>query len=44
MENKVYRDEDVSLEVLGDKVIAILGYGDMAFKKGHKLCACGTVA
>lgn len=27
MENKVYRDEDVSLDVLKDKVIAVLGYG-----------------
>lgn len=27
MENKVYRDEDVNLDVLEDKVIAILGYG-----------------
>lgn len=27
MENKVYRDEDVSLDVLDSKVIAILGYG-----------------
>ena len=26
MENKVYRDEDVSLDVLEDKVIAVLGY------------------
>lgn len=27
MENKVYRDEDVSLDPLKDKVIAVLGYG-----------------
>ena len=27
MENKVYRDEDVSLDVLKDKAIAVLGYG-----------------
>jgi ketol-acid reductoisomerase len=27
MDNKVYRDEDVSLDVLKDKVIAVLGYG-----------------
>ncbi len=27
MENNVYRDEDVSLDVLNDKVIAVLGYG-----------------
>ena len=27
MENNVYRDEEVSLEVLKDKVIAVLGYG-----------------
>lgn len=27
MENKVYRDQDVSLDVLQDKVIAVLGYG-----------------
>jgi ketol-acid reductoisomerase len=27
MENKVYRDENVSLDVLKDKVIAVLGYG-----------------
>ena len=27
MENRVYRDEDVSLDVLKDKVIAVLGYG-----------------
>ncbi len=27
MENNVYRDADVSLEVLKDKVIAVLGYG-----------------
>lgn len=27
MENQVYRDEDVSLDVLKDKVIAVLGYG-----------------
>ena len=27
MENKVYRDKDVSLDVLKDKVIAVLGYG-----------------
>lgn len=27
MENKVYRDEDVSLDVLRDKIIAVLGYG-----------------
>lgn len=27
MENKVYHDEDVSLDVLKDKVIAVLGYG-----------------
>lgn len=27
MENKVYRDEDVSLDSLKDKVIAVLGYG-----------------
>lgn len=27
MENVVYRDEDVSLDVLKDKVIAVLGYG-----------------
>ncbi len=27
MKNNVYRDEDVSLDVLKDKVIAVLGYG-----------------
>ncbi len=27
MDNKVYHDEDVSLDVLKDKVIAVLGYG-----------------
>jgi ketol-acid reductoisomerase len=27
MENQVYRDEDVSLDVLKDKTIAVLGYG-----------------
>jgi ketol-acid reductoisomerase len=27
MKNKVYHDEDVSLDVLKDKVIAVLGYG-----------------
>ncbi|MDX1412879.1 MAG: ketol-acid reductoisomerase [Candidatus Promineifilaceae bacterium] len=27
MDNKVYRDDDVSLDVLKDKVIAVLGYG-----------------
>ena len=27
MENKVYRDEDVTLDALKDKVIAVLGYG-----------------
>lgn len=27
MLNKVFRDEDVSLDVLKDKVIAVLGYG-----------------
>jgi ketol-acid reductoisomerase len=27
MENKVYRDEDANLDVLKDKVIAVLGYG-----------------
>jgi ketol-acid reductoisomerase len=27
MENRVYRDDDVNLDVLKDKVIAILGYG-----------------
>jgi ketol-acid reductoisomerase len=27
MENKVYRDDDVTLDVLKDKVIAVLGYG-----------------
>lgn len=27
MENQVYRDEDVSLDILKDKVIAVLGYG-----------------
>ncbi|WP_119066561.1 ketol-acid reductoisomerase [Aggregatilinea lenta] len=27
MDNKVYHDEDVSLDVLKDKVVAVLGYG-----------------
>ena len=27
MENQIYRDEDVSLEILKDKVVAVLGYG-----------------
>jgi ketol-acid reductoisomerase len=27
MENRVYRDDDVNLDILKDKVIAILGYG-----------------
>jgi len=27
MENQVFRDEDVSLDILKDKVIAVLGYG-----------------
>ena len=27
MKNQVYRDEDVSLDILNDKVIAVLGYG-----------------
>ncbi len=27
MKNKVYRDEDVSLDILKDKTIAVLGYG-----------------
>ena len=27
MENKIYRDEDVGLDVLNDKLIAVIGYG-----------------
>ena len=41
MENKVYRDEDVSLDVLKDKVIAVLGYGIQGGPQAQCFRDCG---
>ena len=37
MDNKVYRDEDVNLEVLEDKTIAIIGYGSQGKAQANNM-------
>jgi len=37
MDNKVYRDEDVNLEVLEDKTIAIIGYGSQGQAQANNM-------
>ncbi len=42
MDNKVYRDKDVNLEVLEDKTIAVIGYGSQGNAQAHNFRESGV--